>query len=186
MKLITKVIATLDLKSILGMSGGTINRHITLFVGEDNKELQKILQAVRDARDLFKNDADMTMRLIKVRPEREEDYKQAWATAAEKQLLNVYGIIKESFENQKLADGSPRTLTFEPYGTPSVLAEEITNWTTPVPKQQEHPGAPLIPDEVIPKATPVPEAEAPEPGPQPEEEFEDDEVPVPGGQPPIL
>lgn len=181
MKLITKVIATLDLKAILAMSGGTITRHITLFVGEDNKDLQKILQSARDARDLFKNDADMTMRLIKVRPEREEDYKQAWATAAEKQLLNVYGVIKESFENQKLADGTPRELTFEPADTPSMTAGEIHDWTTPVPKQQENPGAPLIPEGVPPiKGDPEPEPD------EPEEEFEDDEVPVPAGQPPIL
>lgn len=159
MKLVTKIEATLEIKTILAMSGGTINRHFTLFVGADNPDLPKILQAARDARDLLKNDADMTMRLIAVRPERAVDYKLAWATAAEKQLLNVYGLIKEAFEHDRLPDGSPRELRFEPEGE-LVLPEEIHNWTTPTPKQEEHPGAPLIPDELPPKTIKIPEGEA--------------------------
>jgi DNA-directed RNA polymerase alpha subunit len=169
MKLITKIEATLDLKEILSKSSGTITRHITLFVGADNADLPAIMQAVRDARDLLKNDADMTLRLIKVRPEREEEYKQAWATAAEKQLLNVYGLVKKSF------DAAKRELTFEPDGV-LVTAEEIHDWKSPVPQQEEHPGAPLIPDELPPKEVkpdPTPEAHTPAEVEEEEEEEED-------------
>ena len=165
MKLITKIEAQLDLKSILATTTATITRHFTLFVGADNKDLPRILQAARDARDLLKNDADMTIRLIAVRPERSEDYKAAWATAAEKQLLNIYGLIKEAFENEKLPDGSPRELRFEPSGE-LVTPEEIHDWKTPAPVQQEHPGAPLILDELPPR-TPAPTPQV-EPEPEPE------------------
>jgi hypothetical protein len=153
------------------MSGGTITRHITLFVGADHKDLPKIMQAARDARDLFRNDADMTTRLIKARPEREEDYKQAWATAAEKQLLNVYSIIKETFD----AEGRP--LTFEPDDGPMVTACEIDNWTTPAPKQEEHPGSPMIPDEMPPKAKVL------NPDPVEPEPIKEDPAPIPGEDP---
>lgn len=155
MKLITKIEAVLDLKEILSKSSGTITRHITTFVGADNKALPAIMQAVRNARDLLKNDADMTLRLIKVRPEKEVDYKQAWATAAEKQLLNVYAIINESFIADK------RELTYSPQGA-LVLSEEIADWSTPIPAQNPHPGEPLIIDEepdapeaAVPAAEPV-------------------------------
>jgi hypothetical protein len=157
MKLITKIEAVLDLKSILSKSSGTITRHITTFVGADNEDLPEIMNAVREARDLLRNDADMTLRLIKVRPEKEKEYKQAWASAAEKQMINVYSLIKEALAKEG------RPLTFSPEGD-LMTAEEIVDWATPAPVQNPHPGEPLIHDEE-PEA-PGPEAETPKVDPK--------------------
>lgn len=153
MKLITKVVAILDLKSILSKSSGTITRHVTQFVGLDNEDLPKIMQAVRDARDLLRNDADMTLRLIGVRPEKEIDYKAAWALAAEKQMLNVYGLIEKSF----LKEG--REISYAPEDG-LMSPDEINEWATPAQQQDPHPGAPLIPDEVPPGCERIAKAEA--------------------------
>lgn len=151
MKLITTIEATLDLKTILSKSSGTITRHITLFVGADNENLPAIMTAVREARDLLRNDADMTLRLIKVRPEKEQDYKQAWAMASEKQMLNVYALIKETFSKEG------RTLSFSPEGE-LMSPDEIGEWATPAVPQDPNPGNPLIKDKA-PEAEPEPEPE---------------------------
>jgi hypothetical protein len=166
MNITTTIQSTLELKKVLLMTAQTITRHLTLFVGADSSGLPEVLDAARKARELIRGDAEMSLRLIAMRPEREQDYKKAWATAAEKQMMNIYEMIREIFNAQD------RPISFSHKQQSIVHPDEISDWVDPAPKQNLHPGEPLIHDEIpVPGNAPAdvePEVDLMIPEPEPE------------------
>lgn len=122
----------LDIFALLAKTPATINRRVRSFCENvDPDKLEVELPRIREIRTLIINDADATLRLIAMRPEKDTEYRSVWASSALKLGSEAASIIVNLMGDAK----SPSQITDE-----DVEQIRIGEWaTTPRPSPDRTP-----------------------------------------------
>lgn len=126
MKLTINRPATLCLKSLVQATVPTINHRVRSLLGDllEKSIVDGILTRVREVRILIRNDASATLRLIKMSPARDAEYRMLWAAQANKLTAEIAATIAKA--TKKFGSTISEDNLF--------LAEEVADWANPVQK----------------------------------------------------
>tara|TARA_R110002110_G_scaffold31403_1_gene110751 strand:+ start:8150 stop:8626 length:477 start_codon:yes stop_codon:yes gene_type:complete len=114
----------LDVFALLAKTPATINRRVRGFCENvDPDKLEAELPRIREIRTLIINDADATLRLIAMRPEKDTEYRSVWASSALKLGSEAASIIVNLIGEQD--DRIPSQITDE-----DVEQLRIGEWAT--------------------------------------------------------
>lgn len=122
----------IDIRSLLKRTTGTINRAVRGFCKGTlvpDERIDPVLARMREVRILIRNDADATLRMITMRPEREDEYRELWAACANKLMDECCGLLVGLFPD--------RSAIFDEESC--IKSGMMESWASPAPKQKDTP-----------------------------------------------
>lgn len=126
-----KKIETINLHELVGKSVSTINRGVRNFCrgsGISDDDFEAFIARFRKIKTMIQNDADSTMRMIQMRPEKEAGYMDLWAACANKLVEECGMMLSKAIGGES---------TFEP--DDDFTRGDLSLWTSCPEPQKETP-----------------------------------------------